>query len=39
MNEMLAQLKTSFENRKQFLADASHELRTPVTALVTTLEV
>lgn len=39
LNAMLARLDVSFENRKRFLADASHELRTPVAALVTTLEV
>jgi len=39
LNEMLARLEDSFENRKRFIADASHELRTPVAALVTTLEV
>jgi signal transduction histidine kinase len=39
LNEMLARLESSFDNRKRFLADASHELRTPVAAMVTTLEV
>ncbi|MBC8106514.1 MAG: hypothetical protein H7Z14_07990, partial [Anaerolineae bacterium] len=39
LNEMLARLDDSFTRRRRFLANASHELRTPVAAMLTTLEV
>jgi len=34
LNETFARLHTAFETQKQFTADASHELRTPVTILL-----
>ncbi|CAN5585540.1 hypothetical protein BH24DEI1_BH24DEI1_11750 [soil metagenome] len=34
INHMLARLQESFETQRRFTADASHELRTPVTAIV-----
>ena len=34
INGMLSRLQESFETQRRFTADASHELRTPVTAIV-----
>lgn len=39
LNEMLERLQRDFTQRKQFLADTAHELRTPVAAILTHLEV
>jgi signal transduction histidine kinase len=39
LNEMLGRLQGAFEQRRRFLADASHELRTPIAAMITTMEV
>jgi len=38
LNRMLASLESSREIERRFLADASHELRTPVTALLGNVE-
>jgi signal transduction histidine kinase len=38
LNRMLASLERSRESERRFLADASHELRTPVTALLGNVE-
>ena len=39
LNTMLGRLEDSAARQRRFVADASHELRTPVTAIRTTLEV
>jgi signal transduction histidine kinase len=39
LNGLLARLDEAFAQRRRFLADAAHELRTPVAAMTTTLEV
>ena len=38
LNEMLERLRDSFERERRFVADASHELRTPVAVIKTELE-
>ena len=38
LNEMLARLETAFQRVTQFTADASHELRTPVSVMRTNAE-
>ncbi len=39
INELLNRLEFSIQQQKQFIIDASHEMRTPVTAIKGTLEV
>jgi signal transduction histidine kinase len=39
LNEMLDSLETSVDRQRRFVADAAHELRTPVAGMTTTLEV
>jgi len=38
LNEMLERLRRSFERERRFVADASHELRTPIAVIKTELE-
>jgi len=38
-NNLLGRLENSFEMQKSFVANASHELRTPITALIGEIEV
>lgn len=39
MNAMLARLETSAQKQRQFVSDASHELRSPLSSIRTNLEV
>ncbi len=39
LNDLLERLERAFAGQKRFVASASHELRTPVAALATTLEI
>ncbi len=39
LNEMLVSLETSVDRQRRFVADAAHEMRTPVAGMTTALEV
>nr|WP_263998556.1 ATP-binding protein [Mycobacterium yunnanensis] len=39
MNEMLARIQAGHEAQKRFVGDASHELRSPLTTIISALEV
>ncbi|RMH31604.1 MAG: hypothetical protein D6690_15790 [Nitrospirae bacterium] len=38
-NEMMDRLQTVFESQRRFVADAAHELKTPLTAIKANMEV
>jgi len=38
-NEMLARIEEAFQREKHLTSDAAHEIRTPLSAIITTLEV
>jgi signal transduction histidine kinase len=38
-NKMIARLQAAFSSQKNFIANASHEIKTPITAMTTELEV
>jgi signal transduction histidine kinase len=39
MNDMLARIESGHEAQRQFVGDASHELRSPLTAIISALDV